>query len=115
MKIKTIIMGIIMLWVSTFVLACNQDTEISTPKPLPTLENRPVATTYRTNTESKCYQQASKQANIIATLPAGRLVDLVSLNGASMRAEGLSWIHVYPRLSHRPSCYIETRNLVPVE
>lgn len=115
MKTKKLVMGIMMLWVSTLVLACNQDTTNNTSTPLPALENRPVATTYRTSTESKCYQQASKQANIIATLPKGRLVDLVSLNGASMRAEGLSWLHVYPRLSHRPSCYIETRNLVPVE
>lgn len=104
-----------MLWVSSFLLACNKDTETSTPEPLPALESRPVATTYSTNTETKCFQQASKQANIIATLPKGRLVDLVSLNGANIQAEGLSWLHVYPRLSHRPSCYIETRNLVPVE
>jgi hypothetical protein len=115
MKTKKLVMGIMMLWLSTLVLACNQDTETNISTPLPELENRPVATTYRTNTETKCYQQASKQANIIATLPAGRLVDLVSLQGANMRSEGILWLHVYPRLSHRPSCYIETRNLVPVE
>lgn len=79
------------------------------------LESRPVATTYRTIQASRCYQSPDTQSDLIASLAANRLVDLVSINNATMRANGRFWLHVYPRLSHRPSCYIEARNLVPVE
>lgn len=79
------------------------------------LESRPVATTYRTIQRSQCYQAPDRQSDLITSLSANRLVDLVSINNATMRANGRFWLHVYPRLSHRPSCYIEARNLVPVE
>lgn len=76
---------------------------------------RLIATTYRTLNATNCHQRASMRSVIIADLRANRFVDLVAVRGSVIRAEGIDWLHVYPRLSHRPSCYIPMTNLVPVE
>lgn len=76
---------------------------------------RQIATTYRTLNATNCHQTASIQSPIIADLRTNRLVDLVAVKGSVIRAENIHWLHVYPRLSHRPSCYIPMTNLVPVE
>ncbi|MGV6808871.1 MAG: hypothetical protein ACWA5U_03245 [bacterium] len=76
---------------------------------------RQIATTYRTLNATNCHQAASIQSPIIADLRANRLVDLVAVKGSVIHAENIHWLHVYPHLSHRPSCYIPMTNLVPVE
>jgi hypothetical protein len=44
----------------------------------------------------------------------GQLVDLVAEQEGIIQRGTQFWLHVYPRLSHRPSCYLNVDSLVPV-
>ncbi|MEZ5449535.1 MAG: hypothetical protein R3E89_11290 [Thiolinea sp.] len=83
-----------------------------------TFLSRPVATVYKikgsdTTSEVACRRAPTASASVMTTLRPGQRVDLVSLEEGMLETGGEFWLHVYPPLSHRPSCYINTRYLIP--
>lgn len=79
--------------------------------------NRPVATVYQVSAVSgnvACHRSAATDAPIVTVLREQQLVDLVSAQEGMLQQGGEYWLHVYPRIGHRPACYINVRNLVPV-
>jgi len=78
---------------------------------------RTVATVYRAITETggiKCYRAADSNAPLVTQLSNGQLADLVDAAEGTLKRGNDFWLHIYPRLGHRPSCYINVRNLMPV-
>ncbi|MBJ6608729.1 MAG: hypothetical protein JG718_00035 [Candidatus Thiothrix moscowensis] len=93
---------------------CKQETSQPTVELPPT---RIVATVYETRSVGdavSCYRLPDAAAPVVTLLHNGQLVDLVALEEGTLRQGGQFWLHVYPRLGHRPSCYINTNELVPV-
>lgn len=94
---------------------CKDETTQPTTVELP--PTRIVATVYETQSDSGdtlCFREPDAVAHIVTVLRDGQLVDLVSLEEGTLKRGDQFWLHVYPRLGHRPSCYINTRQLVPV-
>lgn len=102
-----------LLLASALVSGCDSETQPTAQSdPLTT---RPVATVYHVRTgtgAATCYKKPDGQA-ISTTLNNGQVVDLVSVKEGTLQRNDEFWLHVYPRLGHRPSCYINTRYLVP--
>ncbi len=76
-----------------------------------------VATVYHVSSTSgntPCYRTPDADAPIVTLLREKQLVDLVSLEAGMVQTGQDYWLHVYPRIGHRPTCYINVRNLVPV-
>lgn len=93
---------------------CKQETAQPAVELSPT---RVVATVYATNDDSgntPCYRAPDANSHIVTLLRNGQLTDLVSLKEGTIKRGEQYWLHVYPRLGHRPSCYINTVQLVPV-
>ncbi len=83
----------------------------------PVSVTRKIATIYQiqSNTqEVACLQKPNAQARTTNILRNGQLVDLVAVDEGMVKNGQDYWLHVYPRLSHRPACYINTRALVPI-
>ncbi|QTR53395.1 hypothetical protein [Thiothrix unzii] len=94
---------------------CKDSTAPATPVEIP--EQRVVATVYVVNASSgsaNCYRTPDSNAPSVATLRNGQLVDLVAEQEGIIQRGTQFWLHVYPRLSHRPSCYLNVDSLVPV-
>lgn len=99
---------------ATLLGGCKQETAQPVVELPPT---RVVATVYAVNNESgdtPCYRAPDANSHIVTLLRNGQLTDLVSLNEGTIKQGGEYWLHIYPRLGHRPSCYINTDQLVPV-
>ena len=83
------------------------------------ISSRPIATVYKVNTVAidyapiECRRSPAKNAEVMIRLYNGSLVDLVALEEGMLKRDDTYWLHVYPPLSHRPSCYIDVRYLVP--
>jgi len=83
------------------------------------ISSRPIATVYKVNTVAinyapiECRRSPAKNADVMIRLYNGSLVDLVALEEGMLKRDDTYWLHVYPPLSHRPSCYIDVRYLVP--
>ncbi len=81
------------------------------------LLERPVATTYQINANPEhvigCYRKPDTASERLTQLEKGQLVDLVSVEEGMYQRGNDFWLHVYPRLSHRPACFINVRWLVP--
>lgn len=83
------------------------------------LSSRPIATVYKVNTAAinyapvECRRSPAQNAQVMIRLYNGSLVDLVAIEEGMLKRDNLYWLHVYPPLSHRPSCYIDVRYLVP--
>ncbi len=93
---------------------CKDETTQPTVELPPT---RVVATVYAAHDSSDttpCLREPDAASHITTLLRNGQLADLVSLEEGTIKRGGQYWLHVYPRLGHRPSCYINTRQLVPV-
>lgn len=78
---------------------------------------RVVATVYAVQDsagQTPCYTAPDVTAGVSVTLRNGQRVDLVSVQEGMLQRGGQFWLHVYPRLGHRPSCYINANSLVPV-
>ena len=78
---------------------------------------RKVATIYQiqaTDLGVACLHEPNTKARTSNILKNGQLVDLVALEEGMIKRGEDYWLHVYPRLSHRPACYINTRALVPI-
>ncbi|MFI0399882.1 MAG: hypothetical protein ACH34X_12410 [Thiolinea sp.] len=83
------------------------------------ISSRPIATVYKVNTITidyapiECRRSPAKNSDVMIRLYNGSLVDLVALEEGMLKRDDTYWLHVYPPLSHRPSCYIDVRYLVP--
>lgn len=100
------------LWCGCCLLAAC-DSELLPITDLP--NHRTVATTYEVQSQqAKCHQKPKASSRVIATLKYKQLVDLVSLDTQLIPEGERLWLHVYPRLNHRYSCYLNTRDLIPV-
>ncbi len=78
---------------------------------------RKVATIYQIQAGDQgvaCLHEPNTKARTTNILKNGQLVDLVALEEGMVKKGQDYWLHVYPRLSHRPACYINTRALVPI-
>lgn len=100
------------LFYSIFLLtAC--DNELLPVTSLPS--HRTVATTYEIQSEqANCHQLPRAKSRVMATLKRKQLVDLVSLETRLIPESDRLWLHVYPRLNHRYSCYLNTQDLIPL-
>lgn len=90
----------------------------TTPAPVVELPTaRAVATVYRVTSSTgntACYRTPDASSQIVTVLRDQQLVDLVSPEAGMVQTGQDYWLHVYPRIGHRPACYIDSRNLVPV-
>jgi hypothetical protein len=83
------------------------------------ISSRPIATVYKINTAAinyapiECRRQPATNAEVMIRIYNGSLVDLVSIEEGMLKRDDSYWLHVYPPLSHRPSCYIDVRYLAP--
>ena len=78
---------------------------------------RKVATIYQIQAGAQCVaclHEPNTKARTTNILKNGQLVDLVALEEGMVKKGQDYWLHVYPRLSHRPACYINARALVPI-
>lgn len=97
--------------------ACDEEGEGLTES-TPPLTERPVATLYLIkpkpdNSLVPCYQGADPSSTLVTHLKSGDIVSLVAIEEGLLQRGSEFWLHVYPKLSHRPSCYVNTRSLVP--
>lgn len=102
--------------ITSLLTACTDDGSILN---IADISSRPIATVYKVNTAAidyapiECRRSPAKQAEVLIRLYNGSLVDLVALEEGMIKRHNHYWLHVYPPLSHRPSCYIDVRYLVP--
>lgn len=104
-----------LLLAASLLGGCKDETTQPTTVELP--PTRVVATVYAANDDSgatPCFRAPDATSHIVTLLRNGQLADLVSLQEGTLKRGDQFWLHVYPRLGHRPSCYINTRQLVPV-
>lgn len=107
------------LLVALVLSGCNEE-ELRIINIMPNLSNeRVVATVYRIKAPSleepvPCYRLPSENSTRLTRLRDGQLVDLVAVEDGMIQNGDEFWLHVYPRLTHRTSCYINTRHLIPV-
>ncbi|MBU0656371.1 MAG: hypothetical protein KJ914_14710 [Gammaproteobacteria bacterium] len=102
------------LLAATLLGGCRQETTQPSVELPP---NRVVATVYAANADTgdvACHRAPDATAPIVTLLRNGQLADLVSQEEGTFKRGEEYWLHVYPRLGHRPSCYINTSQLVPV-
>ena len=103
-------------FVSLLLTACNDTGKAFA---IADINGRPVATVYKITTGAfnfspiACRRAPAQNADTMIHLYAGTLVDLVSVEEGMLKRDNSYWLHVYPPLSHRPSCYIDVRYLVP--
>ncbi|HPE59632.1 MAG TPA: hypothetical protein PLB10_04775 [Thiolinea sp.] len=84
----------------------------------PFINGRQVATVYRVRlpengTNVPCYRQLRVRNEVNAWLLEDDLVTLVDMDEGMYQRDGGYWLHVYPPLSHRPTCFVDTRYLIP--
>lgn len=82
------------------------------------ITSRPIATIYKIKATDaaqrvQCYQIRDNQLTTLTTLPSDDLVDIVAVEEGLRQHHGELWLHIYPRLTHRPSCYVNVNNLIP--
>jgi hypothetical protein len=79
--------------------------------------SRVVATVYAVHTDTgsaPCYRDANAGSLLVTHLLDGQLADLYSPQEKVIRQDSHYWLRIYPRLGHRPACYINVSQLVPV-
>ncbi len=82
------------------------------------ITNRPVATVYKVKADTnadyvRCYRIQQNNITEMTRLQNEQLVDIVAVEEGLLRFNHQLWLHVYPRLTHRPSCYVNVNNLIP--
>ncbi|MBK8452862.1 MAG: hypothetical protein WAQ53_08475 [Thiofilum sp.] len=83
--------------------------------PLPV--GREVALYYQTqsvNATAPCYRRPTAESSRMTQVKRGAIVTIASTTTKLIREGGEYWLEVYPPLSHRPTCYMNTRNLIPL-
>ncbi|MEZ5451182.1 MAG: hypothetical protein R3E95_03645 [Thiolinea sp.] len=88
------------------------------PSGLPPAASRPIATLYKVRTDNAdervpCYHIDENGLDRLTRLRNDQIVEIVDIRAGLRRYQGDLWLHVYPRLSHRPSCYVNVDNLIP--
>lgn len=104
-----------LLFVAVLLGGCKDQTSPVDHTQLPS--TRVTATVYAVqpdNGSANCYRDADAGSSVVTKLQTGQLTDLASPDEKVIPQGQNYWLHVYPRLSHRPSCYINVRQLVPV-
>ncbi len=97
--------------------ACDEQGDVAT-EPAPPLTERAVATLYlvKVTTADKlvpCYPKPDPSSTAMTQVKAGDIVTLAAPEEGLIQRGTEFWLNVYPKLSHRPSCYVNTRNLIP--
>ena len=81
------------------------------------ITDRPVATVYKvraTNTDNvQCYRIRNSAMAKITTLKNEQLVEIVAIEEGLIKFNDKLWLQIYPRLTHRPGCYVNVDNLIP--
>ena len=81
------------------------------------ITNRPVATVYKiraTKTDNvQCYRIRNSVMTKITTLKNKELVEIVAIEEGLVKFNDKLWLQIYPRLTHRPGCYVNVDNLIP--
>lgn len=81
------------------------------------ITDRPIATIYKikaTNTEKvQCYRIQNADMTKITTLHSEELVNIVAVEEGLIQFDNQLWLQIYPRLTHRPGCYVNVDNLIP--
>nr|CAA6827296.1 MAG: Unknown protein [uncultured Thiotrichaceae bacterium] len=81
------------------------------------ITDRPVATVYKIksagNENVQCYRIQNSDMTQVTTLKSEQLVDIVAVEEGLVSLNDKLWLQVYPRLTHRPSCYVNVDNLIP--
>lgn len=84
-------------------------------EPLP--PGREVARYYQVqsiNTTAPCYRRPTSESSRMTTVQKGAVVTIATAKTKLIREGSEYWLEVYPPLSHRPTCYMNTRNLIPL-
>lgn len=103
------------LLAATLLGGCKNETSPPQVAELPPA--RVVATVYAARSDTgntACHRAPAAASALVSTLSNGQLADLVSMQEGVVKNGNDYWLHVYPRLGHRPSCYININQLVPV-
>lgn len=103
-----------LLLVAALLGGCGQKTSLPGIELPPT---RMVATVYAVQASTgaiPCYREPDTGSPVVTQLRNQQLVDLVSLQDGMVQRGEEFWLHVYPRIGHRPACYLNIRHLVPV-
>jgi hypothetical protein len=85
----------------------------STPLP----PGRVVATYYQVqsvNNTAPCYRRPTAESTRMTNVKRSAVVTIATSNTKLIREGSEYWLEVYPPLSHRPTCYMNTRNLIPL-
>jgi hypothetical protein len=82
------------------------------------ITDRPVATIYKvkaaTDTQTvRCYRLQNTGMTEMTRLQDEQLVNIVAIEEGLLQFDNQLWLHIYPRLTHRPSCYVNVDNLIP--
>lgn len=81
------------------------------------ITDRPVATVYKvkaTGTETvQCYRIQNADMTKITQLQSDQLVNIVAVEEGLVKFDDQLWLQIYPRLTHRPGCYVNVDNLIP--
>lgn len=82
------------------------------------ITDRPIATVYKikpaTDTQTvRCYRVQNNTMVEMTNLQSEQLVNIVAVEEGLLQFDDQLWLHIYPRLTHRPSCYVNVDNLIP--
>jgi hypothetical protein len=105
----------IFLFITLLLSGCKHETSPALEEALPPA--RVVATVYAVHSEAgsaACYRAPDATSPVVTTLSNGQKADLVSSQEKVIQQGDNYWLHIYPRLGHRPSCYININQLVPI-
>ncbi|MEZ5536696.1 MAG: hypothetical protein R3F02_13855 [Thiolinea sp.] len=111
--------SLLIIWPGLLILSlagCDQ------PPPPPQADiritDRPIATVYKIRTGSatetvSCYRITNNSMTEMTSLQSEQLVNIVAIEEGLLKFDNQLWLHIYPRLTHRPSCYVNVDNLIP--
>ena len=97
------------------IAGCHDEVVVNNDRPN---KDRPVATTYKIKTNGdadtvQCFRIQNTEISQLTTLKKDQLVDIVAVEQGLRRFDGQLWLNIYPKLTHRPSCYVNINNLIP--
>lgn len=81
-------------------------------------KDRSVATLYKIKAGDNtgtvaCFRINVTEISQMTVLQENQLVTIVAVEEGLRRFNNELWLHIYPKLSHRPSCYVNVNNLIP--
>ena len=111
--------SLLIIWPGLLALPLNGCDQPPSPPPAEMhLTDRPVATVYKIKaapgTEKvSCYRITTNSMTEMTRLQSEQLVNIVAIEEGLLQFNNQLWLHIYPRLTHRPSCYVNVDNLIP--